>query len=166
MGYLQDVQAGKDGERLVKELFERHGISISKNTSSKRKDLLLWDLRAILPYGEIDLEVKSDLKERQTGNVAVEYFNTKKQAPSGIDATTAKLWVFVLIDPITIWACSVSELQNYIKKVKPLRDVSGGDDNSQMFLYKREQLFDDIFYRIDNASDLSFQIIISKLAHK
>ena len=164
MGYLQDMKNGKDGERTVRELFEKHNVKVQKNESDDKKVLLEYDLSCIMPYGTVTLEVKTDLYEKKSNNVAVEYWNSKKNSPSGIGATTATLWIFVLADK-SVWICRTSDLKDYCDKVKPLKDLLGGDDNAMLKIYPRKQIFDEIFYRLDQLTELSFQLIISKLAH-
>lgn len=58
----------------------------------------LWvrNIREVLECGR--LEVKTDLKALQTGNLYVEYECRRKagQAPSGLAETKAEAWVFLL----------------------------------------------------------------------
>jgi hypothetical protein len=166
MGYLADMKNGKDGEKLVKTLLESHGIEVQDNPARDKKGLTEYDLSAKLAYGEYKVEVKVDLRQSKTGNIALEYFNCKSCEPSGIFATTSDFWVFVLIDPVTIWLAKSAKIRDYMKKEKPLRDVSGGDDNSFMYLYKAEKILGDLFYRIDHLTSTAFNVLFTKLAHE
>lgn len=66
--------------------------------------------------GEYEVEVKYDYKANKTGNLCIE--KTVDGAPSGIQTTTAKYWVFYL-NPKEIRVATPQELLNL-----PSKDVT------------------------------------------
>lgn len=111
-------------------------------------------------------EVKFDKMSESTGNLAVEVFNPKSDKPSGIMATMSDFWVFCFGNPIQIWVSEVDALKSYINDNKPFRVIDvGGDNNASLYLYKRDELLNQCFMRIDNMdldelkSYLKFYII-------
>lgn len=86
---------GDDGERLVGEHFARLGWEVTRSVGRASYDLLL--------IGRV--EVKTDRRAAQTGNVAVEvsYYGQ----PSGIHITTATWWAIVLADEVVVIRASV-----------------------------------------------------------
>lgn len=154
--FIESLKIGTIAEQLVVALFCNHGYKASFN---KNNELIKYDITC--SFGTI--EVKYDLYEAKSGNVAVEFWNTKLNKPSGISATTSKIWSFVLADK-SIWFCNTEILKNYCNDVKPYRIIScGGDQNSSMKLYKRHQIFNDIFHRVDLLSKEEFDAIINKI---
>jgi hypothetical protein len=100
--------------------------------------------------------------------VAVEYFNPRSQIPSGITATVASIWVFVLGDRST-WACRTSDLLRQHNKNEEatgfVRDLPVcGDRNSSSRLYDRTQLFGHIFFRLDTLRSDEFIAVLEVLA--
>ena len=53
-----------------------------------------YDLRSV--DGEVSIELKKEATPERTGNVALEYWNTDRDVPSGILATAANTWVHLL----------------------------------------------------------------------
>lgn len=53
-------------------------------------------LRQVL--GEVRVEVKSDRRARETGNVFVELFQAGGKQPSGLNVTEAEVWAFEVHD--------------------------------------------------------------------
>jgi len=49
--------------------------------------------------GKIKLELKCDLVALRTGNVCLEYWNTSLSKASGVLATTATVWVHIVLEP-------------------------------------------------------------------
>jgi hypothetical protein len=99
----------------------------------------------------------------KTGNIAVEYFNTRKNSPSGILATTSDFW-FVVLKPLEAWVCLTSSLRDYFHRATPLRVIScGGDNNSAMKLYKKDSILVDIFHRVDTMEPSALVELLSNL---
>ena len=103
---------GDDGERLVGEHFERLGWEVTRSVGRASYDLLL--------IGRI--EVKTDRRAAETGNVAVEV--SLRGEPSGIVTTTATWWAFVLVGEVVIVRASV--LSDAVQSGCH-REVSAGD---------------------------------------
>lgn len=83
------------------------------------------ELADILQFKKI--EVKTDFKARQTGNVFIEYESRGKK--SGIAATEAEYYAFILGKTIVLK--TVDELKQLCRRyVSTTRDVAGGDSNT------------------------------------
>lgn len=164
MTFNRSLALGGAAEEFVKKIFALAGISCLANTSSSRSNLVKYDLCCDGQW-RFTVEVKFDVMEAKTGNVAVEYFNTKQGKPSGILATEANLWVYVLNNPLTAWACQTSALKRFFESAKPYREIaSGGDDNAAMKLYRREEIFSKVpFHRIDNLHGEEIVGVLEKL---
>lgn len=141
------LNAKRHGEKAEQELLDylvnTVGLAASKN--------LVYSLRYSHDI-EVDLsssthpnaqkigffltfEVKNDMMAIQTGNVALEHRNCKKNEPSGITATTATFWAHKIEG--TIWIVSVAKLKAFVETTTPFKKVTrGGDKNSDMYLYK------------------------------
>ena len=103
---------GDDGERLVGEHFARLGWEVTRSIGRVSYDLLL--------IGRV--EVKTDRKCADTGNVAVEV--SYRGEMSGIVTTTATWWAYVLADEVVVVRASV--LREAVLSGSH-REVSGGD---------------------------------------
>lgn len=155
MGFVKDYQAGEAGMQFVASLFENAGLSPSENKSKKLSILKLWDIRLNSSGGGdgILIETKHDLKERWTGNIAIECFNPKSGKESGLSVTGSHLWVVVLTNPKSAWVASVVNLKQWVEKTKPLRIVEGaGDGNATIKIYPNWQILGEVFHRMDNLS--------------
>ncbi len=105
MAFYAEVEA--DGERLPmtryqlqdhisvevarvysRELGEPFFVAVGKHSE--------WDLRSL--SGKIKLELKVETTPIRTGNVAIEYWNTDFDQPSGILGTSATHWLHVVPD--------------------------------------------------------------------
>jgi len=164
--YKKDFLQGKNAEKFVMDIFQKNNVICKANLSKIRKELIGWDFAFLyeqlnLAKIEYKIEVKNDIMEQETGNIAIEYYNTKLCKSSGIDATIANFWVYVLENPKTAWISSVKLIKEYIKNNLPIKDVCGGDDNSQMKIYPREQIFSAIFNRIDNLDIVQFKELLN-----
>lgn len=98
------------------------------------------------------MEVKYDRKQARTGNVAIEYANSRQGKFSGIMATTAHFWGLVLDDPRTAWLARVSDLYAHVRSVAPLAHYErAGDGNAAIWVYRWQDV-SGLFRRIDQAS--------------
>lgn len=98
----------------------------------------------------------------RTGNLAIEYYNVKKASPSGISSTKSDLWVVVLENEV--WISATRKLRKYFNETKPHRTIEcGGDDNAAFKLYRKEEILEAVFYRIDNINKLALTNLISSL---
>lgn len=86
----------------------------------------------------VTIEVKNDIRSLASGNVAIEYHNSKSDKPSGIMATKADWWVHKICG--TLWIIRVSDLLSFTKTEKPVKVISsGGDKNANLLIYTVEQ---------------------------
>lgn len=147
--FLNSLKQGNNGEQLVVDLFNLNGYTCVKNEGKKVE----YDY-TVTKLGSYKLEVKSDYMATQTGNIAIEYFNSKLNKPSGITATLADFWVHVLFNPSQIYIIRPAKLKQFIDEVAPLKTViAGGDKNSSMVLYDKDVILP-IFTDITNSHDL------------
>jgi hypothetical protein len=156
--FEKTVGAGTFAEKKLIDLLSSAGIPAAKNASTKKSEMLKWDIEGDLGGRKFTVEAKFDMMAAKTGNLAVEYFNVRQGKPSGIKATTADLWAVCLTDPMTAWVCRTADLREYFESVKPLRDIAcGGDDNAAMRLWRKDDILPAVFHRIDHlpAADLT-----------
>lgn len=159
-----DLKYGHDGESYVIHLLRAAGIDAENKGGT---DGLERDIICRVGDYRFSIEVKRDRMEAKTGNVAIEYWNNRQNKPSGIAATKADFWVFVLNDDknevATAWLASTALLRDYIQRVRPSRDLQYvGDGNASIKLYARQKLFEDIFVRFDNlAKDILKRMFLS-----
>lgn len=151
--FLRDLQKGKQGEGRAAEVFEAAGF-VTEPAPPKAS----YDLMIAFSAGRpaVPVEVKHDMWEQRSGNVAVEYYNPKSDKPSGISTTVSSLWVFVLADD-SVWACRTQDLLRHHNKGAQgtgfVRDLPVcGDGNSSSTLYERNALFNTLFFRLDDLS--------------
>lgn len=162
MSFKRDLTVGQGGESFIQSIFSKHDILTSVNTSPGLSE---YDLELIFFSETVRIEAKFDLYCARSGNIAIEFYNPKTGKASGIDQTKAQIWVHVISSPMSAWMTSVEKLKDFIKNNKPHRVITcGGDDNSSMYLYKKDVIFEAIFKRIDNCDrEEFFQILKENL---
>lgn len=135
---------GDKGENRIIDLLKNFEIEAAKPVPYNKYYDLLISLNK-----EYKGEVKSDLMGKQTGNIALEFWNSKKNEPSGLSSTLADIWFHIFCDEV--WIANTLELKLYVQNVQPLKIIfSGGDKNANLYIYKADKIFKDIFTRIDN----------------
>lgn len=165
MSFLRDRSLGNKGEELVQKIFQGHGFKTELN--SDRSKFADFDIKALFKEQELLLEAKYDLYCARSGNIAIEFFNPKQGKASGIGSTKSDLWAHVITDPLSVWLAPVSCLRQYTSTTKPHKLVScGGDDNSSMYLYKKDVIFGAIFTRVDECGKDDFIKTISELLER
>lgn len=85
-------------------------------------------------------EVKHDFLVDRTGNVALELWNTRRGAPSGLSATCADLYLYVLGagGSSGLWAASVPALKRFVDGCGDYREHEhAGDGNARVRVYKK-----------------------------
>lgn len=146
MSFKKDLEVGKFAEKHVCDFFSKNNIKCKVDCGKYN----LWDLEVDLNGKILTCEVKYDKMASSTGNLAVEFYNPKLGRPSGLFATEAKLWIFVLDDPLSIWTCGTIVLKNYFEKAKFVRiHTHAGDKNASIKLFEKEKILDDLFTQID-----------------
>ena len=143
--FAHSLQVGSVGEDLAIKAFANIGRKCVLG-DGKKHDLIL--------DGQYIVEVKYDIMSKKTGNIAIEYWNSKKNEPSGISATLAKYWVHIAFDKIgntIIFVVKVDELKDFIKNTKPKKIIkAGGDDNADLYIYGLDVILNTaIFSRLD-----------------
>lgn len=145
--FLSCVDDGNTGEKIVMEIMVKKGFKCEKSDGKLYHDLMLND---------DFIEVKYDKMSKKTGNMAIEYWNSKQDKPSGITSTLAKFWAHIVFDKGTnvmkVYMAEVSKLREWIAKHAPLKKIKGGgDDNADLLIYKTDIIFGekDLFERID-----------------
>lgn len=145
------MRIGKQGESIVGNLFESDGWTVEFNNT------LEFDIKIQKKRTSYTIEVKYDVMAERTGNMCIEFYNSNKNAHSGINGTLADLWCVVLPDGEhkTLWITSTDLLRSYIKLNTPLRIVeNAGDKNATVYLYKIDDI-SQIFKRLDLSTDYS-----------
>jgi hypothetical protein len=128
---------GDCAEDELIELLKSIGLTVEKNTDKTK--FYDYDVCACHENDWISFEVKNDVMSGKTGNLAIEYWNSKKNAPSGVMATKASYWVHKFNGKLHY--CLVADLKNFLDKTPPKRIIkSGGDDNADLFLYTIETI--------------------------
>jgi len=117
---------------LIKEL---SNLNIEAKSESNKNP----DYDVILPKHNITIEVKNDIYSFRSGNIAVEYYNSKSNKPSGINSTKADFWCHIIKgEPYIV---SVEELKKFIQTNQPLKTInSGGSGNADMYIYKIDNI--------------------------
>jgi hypothetical protein len=150
MPFALDRKKGERGEKEVTAILAEAGIEAEPNVSRKRAELAGWDLRFHLLGREWHAEVKNDLMERRSGNVAIEFYNPKSGKPSGVFDTRSELWFHQLARGMFVTL--TGRLLEYCSGGAAKRVVAcGGDGNSSMFLFPADVIIEDIFVPISGA---------------
>ena len=100
-----------------------------------------------------------------TGNLAIEYWNSKQDSASGLSVTKATLWIHIIKDGehMTIWAINTESLRQFVKDNKPFKKMERvGDRNSNIYLYKLDDILPQ-FTRLDNTDVKTVQKNIKTL---
>lgn len=137
---LKSMRVGNIAEKLVIETLNTYGYDAKKNEDKAKK--YDYDVLATINGKEVSFEVKFDVMAARTGNIAIEYWNSKKNQPSGIMVTKADYWVHVIEDEEQtklVYVTPVANLKKFIELNKPKRTIeSGGDNNANLYLYSTE----------------------------
>jgi hypothetical protein len=153
---------GKQAEEFVIKIFNDAKLNANKS----EVELLEYDIEFLIGKTKYTAEIKFDYMSVKTGNLAIEYWNSKKNTASGITSTKATIWVHCILDSgnITAWVANTIELTNYIRDNKPKKTIIGaGDNNACIHLYDVDKMLKDVFMRIDHIIDRSeFAKIIKK----
>lgn len=148
--FRRDLAIGEMAEKEVCKILEKAGMESTKNKDRSTDISVLIGNRIF--YGE----VKFDILAYKTGNMAVEYANSRTGMPSGILSTTSDFWFAVLGDigkKMEVWICSTEALKNHFQQNKGYKDVEGaGDGNATIRLFRLDTVLDSLFTRIDNLS--------------
>lgn len=148
--FRRDLIIGEKAEEKVRELISSSGIKAVK--SEERAT----DITYILDNRIFYAEVKNDILAYKTGNMAIEYSNSKTGLPTGILLTESDIWFVVLGDVwkgCEIWVANTKALKNYFHNTKSVKDVEGaGDGNATIRLFRLDKILDSVFNRLDELS--------------
>lgn len=114
----------------------------------RQAEMWVSDIREALKSDSI--EVKRDRRAAETGNVYVEYQCKKrgKWEPSGIATTTAKLWMFVLVESEFGFVITTDTLKKVARAAKRnpnnIRKEEDGSHPTYGVVIRVSQLFSEI----------------------
>src|SRR3990172_12104265 len=161
MSFTKTFSKGQYAENAVCKWFNTCGIKAQLNTDKATN--LLWDIECELNNKSFTCECKFDEMSQRTGNLAIEFFNSKLTKASGIDVTKADLWIHCLQDGgnLTMWVCSVTDLKQFLQTHTPARTIiDGGDKNACLYLYPESTMLKVLLKRIDNLSAEQVKTVI------
>jgi len=145
--FVKDLKTGGKAETLIMNRFNEIEIKCVKS-EDKKYDLILEEINKTI-------EVKYDVMSQVTGNIAVEYYNCKKDTPSGLSATECDLWSIV-IPSGELYIIKTKELKKYFDENKGIKDVSfAGDKNAVIRLYP-VSILKEIFINLKDMSKEEF----------
>lgn len=166
--FKKDEAVGKVAEGLVTTLLSGCGL---KTTPVSFENKSFWDITFESPTSwklgikDINVEVKHDVYQQRSGNLAIEIWNCKSDKPSGLKISKAHLWTYVLSD--SIWICNTQDLRMFTDSIPPKRLVSkAGDGNATIILYDSEEILNAVFHRIDNIQRTDILIKLHQLCQK
>lgn len=155
--FIKDKKNGQHAEAIVLNLMNNAGFSSKGGVATDRR----WDIISHYGLNQITIEVKYDIYEQRSGNIAIEVYNPKSNIPSGITATKAFIWAHVLAEN-AVWFTVVNTLKQYMDHKPPAKIIDiGGDKNATLYLYPSHEILVDIFIRVDNipSNDLRNWVI-------
>ena len=158
-----NLKIGQEAEVFVKKILDKADIGCELNEDYERR--YDCDLDCRIGKKRFTCEVKFDKMAEKTGNIAIEFWNSKADRPSGIKVTTSDIWIHVLSNKKrkTAWAISVGGLKEYLNTHNPKRIVAyGGDNNASLYLYKKEELLKS-FVKIDGLKNTELKKVIRSL---
>lgn len=164
MSFIQAYKVGQRGEEFVRDLLNEYKMEAELNDNHDERHL--YDISAKLGRKKFTLEVKFDMMAQKTGNIAIEFWNSKKNHPSGLSITQANIWAHCLLDGnnLTVWFASVPKLKDFIEHNPPSRIIAcGGDNNASLYLYKQETILDKIMFRAETLSERKMKKLIRTL---
>lgn len=129
-----DLSIGLQGEAYIREFLETLKFVYVDTCSDKR-----YDLRMSYKGKECTYEIKTDVYERNTGNMAIEFESRGKA--SGISVTEADYFVYFFPLWGEIWNIKTSELRALIAENK-FYVKNGGDkgSNTKFYLINKEKV--------------------------
>lgn len=129
----KDLPLGQNGEDIVLE-FLREKYPDAERILGSHKE---YDIH--VPSQDLKIEVKTDIRSKDTGNIAIEHESYGK--PSGIKVTTADFWAFIYFKESKApysqngWFCGFWPIDDLKKMCESAYSVRGGDDMaSQLYL--------------------------------
>lgn len=161
---MKSLSLGNKGEDFAIKIFTNANIEAEKNEDVSKREY--YDLVCKIGKKKFTAEVKYDWMAQKTGNIAIEFYNSKSQKNSGIAVTKANLWIHMLEDGsnLTMWAASVKELKKFIKDNPAHKQVFDvGDNNACLHLYKEKILLNNLLHRCETLDEKALKKLIRKL---
>lgn len=126
--FLEDLERGKVEEKKVYNYYKKRYF-MAKHISGYEKK---YDI--LIPEEKFSIEVKFDERSNDTGNYFIEAFYQNRT--SGINATTAKLWV--ISNGKQYLFINVKDIKNVIKEFNlPLKTTILFDKKVEFYLIKK-----------------------------
>lgn len=124
-----------------------------------------YDVDVTLRDRVIKFEVKNDVMGVKTGNIAIEYYNSNSNKPSGILSTPADVWCHIL--GTQIWIINITHFKTLIhSKMVDYRILTKvGDGNADIMLFKSSIILSETykFYRIDDKCTKEVKSILKNI---
>ena len=143
-GFVKDFARGNAGVEYVLSVINKYNPridAIENKTAGISHDIEIEILSAHGTSYVYTAEIKYDLYAKRSGNMAIEYHNSKKDKASGIAATAADYWIHVFDKPQEAYIIETEGLKQALLELKPVRIVeNAGDGNANLYLYKKEVL--------------------------
>ena len=159
MSFRESLKNGQSAEICVGNLYKECGLTIEYNKDA-RFDIVAYNLEGLC----FTTEVKFDMYEAKSGNVAIEVYTTKTHRLSGLTNTTSTLWAHVLLNK-EVHLISTNYLRQLVEEIKVEKIVEkGGDNNASLFLFKSSILLP-YFSRIDDIGPAKRLKLIRRLIH-
>jgi hypothetical protein len=156
---LKELRQGEEGQNLLIDRLAKAGYLCSLSPPRT----IGYDVICQLPPKTFTVEVKYDVMSTRTGNIAVEYWNSKQNKPSGITASTSNLWCYVIGSEKEIWLTPTSKLRLFVQNEKPVKSIeNGGNKNSNMLIYEKNHICS-AFTRIDIMSNIEVFKLVQAL---
>lgn len=145
MTFAKDMKKAKKLELLLIDFLGECGYKAELNNDSSSYEF--YDIITTLPK-QITFEVKADYKSSLTGNLAIEHYNCKQNKPSGINISKADFWCHIVYENKipNMYFAKREELLKFINENEPFKKIiAGGDDNANLFLYKKNDILGDYY---------------------
>ncbi len=145
MGYLKDLDTGKQGERLARQLLSNLGYK-TEDGDGRHVDFYL------LGNSKLSCECKYDLYANKSHRFAIEIKNSKTNTDSGITSTKCDLWFHVLSHN-EIYVAKIPMFKKQINKIIPFKVIDfAGDGNAKILLFNKDQLIESCFLKLTHSS--------------
>lgn len=138
MGFVRSLSVGKTGEQWVLEKLLSEGKEAGLNTDPATRsffDVVARDGPELTTY-----EVKCDKRCKETGNVAIEFYNPKSGCLTGISTSLSDYWVLFVGDEVSPYVVKTDELRRYCSKNPSVRRASSGEKNADVLLYRWDSI--------------------------
>jgi hypothetical protein len=148
---LSSLAKGKEAEDKLMDFLKAINGNPQYNSDQRN---VQYDVKCL--NSGLTFEVKNDIMSSRTGNVALEYWNSKSVKKSGINLTEADFWVHFTKSKGYI--NTVLSVKSFVSRHKPLKVIKGGGDkNADLIIYTigdflNEMYEFDYFKTIDELS--------------